>query len=81
MGIWRLPRHQMLKDKFPDIKKGDVTHVDQDWHTVFLIVPRRSVSRRWIWGRQYRRRVWIYIGFVDEPYTQYGTLFDILRWS
>jgi hypothetical protein len=81
MGIWQLPRHHMLKDKFPDIKTGYVTHVDQDWHPVFLIVPRRGVSRRWIWGRQYRRRVWIYTGFVDEPYTQYGTLFDILRSS
>jgi hypothetical protein len=81
MAIWWLERHHRLKTQFADIKIGDVVHVDQDWHPVFLIVPRRGVSRRWIWGRQYRRRVWIYTGFVDEPDTQYGTLFDILRWS
>lgn len=78
---WQITRNDMLRDHFPDIQKGDMTSVERPWHSVFLILPRRSINDRWIWGQAYRRRVWIYTGFIDEPQSQYGTMFDVMRWS
>lgn len=57
---------------------GDVVAMEHGWARWFTIIPRRTVSRSWIWGRAYCRRVWVYTGFVDEPETQWGTLFDVL---
>ncbi len=78
---WQINRNDMLRDRWPDIQKGDITNVERPWHPVFLIRPRRSINNQWIWGQVYRRRVWIYTGFIDEPQSQYGTMFDIMRWS
>ncbi len=68
------------QERWRDIEPGDVVAVTASWRPVFLIVPRRTHRGRWVWGRAYSRRVWVYTGFVDEPETQYGTIFDVLRW-
>ena len=58
---------------------GDVIAVEHGWVPGFALLPHRTVSKKWVWlKRVYQRRVWVYTGFVDEPETQYGDLFDIL---
>jgi len=76
---WQIFRNRWLQNEFHNIRRGDVTYVDQDWYSVFLLIPRRTVGRRWIWGRAYCRHVWVFTGFVDEPERQYGNLFDVLK--
>ena len=76
---WQLDRHYKIMDNHPNIESGDVVAVEHDWVPSVAIVPHRTVSGGWIWGRAYCRRVWVYTGFVDEPETQWGNLFDILR--
>ena len=61
------------------MNEGDVVAIEHDWVPTFAILPHRTISNRWIWWKKiYVRRVWVYTGFVDEPETQYGELFDIL---
>jgi hypothetical protein len=61
------------------VEQGNVTGVEHGWVPVFALLPHRTVSKKWVWLEQvYMRRVWVYTGFVDEPETQYGDLFDIL---
>ena len=78
--MWKLERHQMLKYKIPNIERGDVVSVEHDWVKTFVLLPHRTIGRRWVWLKSvYVRRVWVYTGFVDEPETQYGDLFDVLK--
>lgn len=58
---------------------GDIIAVEVGWYRSFVFLPTRTVSNRWVWGRCYKRIVWIYTGFADEPYAQYGSLFDVLK--
>ncbi len=84
MGASDAFRHHMLEMQvkgFDQLKKGDVMSVLKDWHKVLLIIPRRSVNKKWIWGQAYARNVMVYDGYVDRSQTQYGTVFDVLRWS
>jgi hypothetical protein len=54
--------------------------MEHDWVKTFVLLPHRTVSRRWVWLRQvYIRRLWIITGLHVEPETQYGELFDILK--
>lgn len=70
----------MLINHNPNIELGDVVSVEHDWVKTFALLPHRTVSGRWVWLKSvYVRRVWVYTGFVDEPETQYGDLFDVLR--
>lgn len=63
-----------------DINVGDVVAIEHDWVKAFALLPHKTISNHWIWlDIVYVRRVWIYTGFVDEPYTQYAELFDILK--
>lgn len=67
-------------NQHPNIERGDVVAVEHDWVKTFVLLPHRTVSRRWVWLKSvYVRRVWVYTGFVDEPETQYGDLFDVLK--
>lgn len=78
--MWQLSRHHILKDKFPTLTEGDVVAVEHGWIKTFALLPHRTISGKWIWLRQiYVRRVWVYTGFIDEPETQYGDIFDILK--
>jgi hypothetical protein len=62
------------------IKYGDYTGVEQNWTEMFAIIPRRTVRNRLVWLKKiYTRRVWIYTGFADEPFTEYGDMFDVLK--
>lgn len=77
--MWQLDRHHILKDHYGRIESGTVVSIERDWTPVFVFLPHRTVSRRWVWLKKvYSRRVWVYTGFIDEPETQYGELFDIL---
>ncbi len=63
-----------------DINAGDVVAIEHDWVKTFALLPHKTISGRWVWLKHiYIRRVWIYNGFVDEPDTQYGDLFEILK--
>ena len=78
--MWRLERHHKIMYDTPDVEYGDVVAVEHGWVKTFALLPHRTVSGRWVWLKSvYARRVWIYTGFVDEPATQYGDLFDILQ--
>ncbi len=78
--MWQIDRHYMLINHNPNIELGDVVSVEHDWVKTFALLPHRTVSGRWVWLKSvYVRRVWVYTGFVDEPETQYGDLFDVLR--
>jgi len=64
--------------KMPNI--GTVVAVEHDWARTFVLLPHRTIGKRWVWlKRVYIRRVWVYTGFIDEPETQYAEFFDILR--
>ena len=72
-------RHEMLIYDNPNVEAGDVVAVEHGWVRGIAILPHRTISGRWIWGPAYYRRVWVYTGFVDEPETQWGNLFDVLN--
>ena len=62
------------------MSKYELTTVQIDWWPSFALWPARTISGRWIWLRKcYKRIVWRYTGFVDEPFTEYATMFDILK--
>jgi len=64
----------------PDIQKGDIVNVEHDWVPIFVFLPHRTISNQWVWFKKvYYRRVWVYTGFIDEPETQYGELFDVIK--
>lgn len=64
--------------KMPAI--DEVVAIEHDWAKTFVLFPHRTIGKRWVWlKRVYVRRVWVYTGFIDEPETQYGELFDILK--
>jgi hypothetical protein len=62
------------------IKDGTIVRIEVAWCASFALLPHRTISGRWVWLKPiYVRRVWRYSGVADEPYTEYGTAFDILR--
>lgn len=66
------------QNRYRTTEPGDVVAVVYGWVPRLAIIPRRTISGSWVWGRVYCRLVWVYTGFVDEPETQWGTLFDVL---
>ena len=61
---------------------GDVVSVQIDWWRSFALLPHKTISGQWIWLKPvYKRIVWVYTGFADEPEVQYGTIVDILKCS
>lgn len=63
---------------YPEV--GDIVSIETDWQKTFALWPCRTANGELIWLRPlYKRRVWCYNGFTDEPETQYATLFDLLR--
>lgn len=78
--MWQIDIHHKLKQFFGDhLEIGTVTGIEHDWVPTFALLPHRTVRRQWIWLKKvYYRRVWVYTGFVDEPETQYGDIFDVL---
>lgn len=78
--MWQISRHHMLQHRFRALECGTVVAVEHDWVPTFALLPHRTVRGQWIWLKKiYYRRVWVYTGFIDEPETQYGDIFDILR--
>ncbi len=72
----QLSRARLLWDR------GQLVQIELPWTRTFALWPRRTLKGRWIWLRHvYHRRVWRYTGFVDEPFSEYGDLFDILAES
>lgn len=69
-------RREILKEG--KMQAGDLVTVQIGWWPSFAVFPHRTVSNKWIWGRCYKRIVWRYTGFTDEPFTEYGNAFDIL---
>jgi len=62
------------------MKENEVVGIIRDWRPCFVLVPRRTINKKWIWlKRAYCRDVWVYTGFTDEPERQWAELFDILR--
>lgn len=61
----------------PEINK--IVAVQINWWPSFALFPHRTIGGQWIWFRKcYKRIVWRYTGFTDEPFTEYATMFDIL---
>lgn len=59
---------------------GELVKVEVNWHPTFVIFPHKTISGRWYYFKKiYKRRVWRYTGFVDEPFTEYGDVFDMLK--
>jgi hypothetical protein len=70
-------QRQVLKDNKMD--SGDIVAIEIDWWPSFALLPHRTVGGKWIfWQRCYKRIVWRYTGFTDEPFTEYGELFDVI---
>lgn len=53
--------------------------VDTPWAKTFVVVPRRTVSRKWIWGNCYYRKVYVTYGIGFEPEHEYGNMFDVIQ--
>jgi len=50
-----------------------------EWQPFFALWPRTTICQSRVWGRCYRRRVWVYQGLELWPLSwQYGTVFDLL---
>ena len=78
--MWQISRYHILKNNMPNIQKGDIVNIEHDWVPIFVFLPHRTISERMVWLKKvYCRRVWVYTGFIDEPETQYGTMFDVLK--
>lgn len=78
--MWQLNRNRILQHRYGHLETGTVVAVEHDWVQTFAFLPHRTIGGRWVWLKKiYCRRVWVYTGFVDEPETQYGNMFDILR--
>lgn len=76
--MWQLSRHHMLNHRYGPIETGTIVSVE-NWSETFALLPHRTIRGRWVWMcKIFKRRVWVYTGFIDEPETQYGDLFDIL---
>lgn len=80
--VWQLDHHRRLNEQFGNqLIMGSVTAIEHGWVKTFVFLPRKTVSNRWVWLKKvYMRRVWVYTGFVDEPFTQYGDILDVLRY-
>jgi hypothetical protein len=77
--MWQISRKQILENEYPDLGEGDVVAIEWGWRSGRPLLPRRTVGGGWVWLRTaYCRRVWVYTGFIDEPETQWGTIFDVL---
>jgi hypothetical protein len=77
--MWQLHRNQMLRHRWPSIQIKDYTGTES-WQPCFVLWPRRSLSGGWLWlTRAYTRRVWQYTGFIDEPFQEYGNIFDVIK--
>lgn len=62
-----------------NIPSGYITVVEVNWYESFALLPHKTISGRWVWLEKiYKRRVWKCTGFADEPFTEYGELFDLL---
>jgi hypothetical protein len=78
--MWQIIRHHEIKHNFSNIQKGDIVDIEHNWTATFVFLPRRTISNRWVWFKKvYCRRVWVYTGFIDEPETHYGELFDVIK--
>ena len=59
---------------------GDLLAVQINWYPVFALVPHKTIRGKWYWLKTiYKRRVWRYTGISDEPFTEYGDIFDMLK--
>ena len=80
--MWQISRHHILKNHHGQLERGQIVNIEHNWVQTFAFLPHRTISGRWVWLKKvYCRRVWVYTGFIDEPETQYGDLFDMLRLS
>lgn len=53
--------------------------IQHDWWPSFALFPHKTISGKFIWLKPcYKRVVWRYTGFTDEPFTEYATVLDIL---
>lgn len=63
-----------------NLKIGDVVAIEHNWVKTFALLPRKTTNKKYVWLKTiYKRRAWVYTGFIDEPETQYAELFDILK--
>jgi len=56
------------RESFPDLKLNSRPAWTEVWHLWTVIVPRRSITGRLLYGRVWRRhdgRHWIYKKFVE----------------
>lgn len=69
-----------MNNSFDDITNGEVTEVLKDWHRVFAVIPRQTISGQRVWLKWiYRQTVWVYTGFAEELEDRYAELFDLMR--
>ena len=60
--------------------ENEIVAVQYNWWKSFALFPHRTVSGKWVWMEVvYKRVVWRYTGFTDEPFTEYGTMFDVIK--
>lgn len=58
---------------------GELTAVEIGWYESYALLPHKTISGKWVWLRKvYKRRVWRCTGIADEPFTEYGDMFDML---
>jgi len=62
------------------VENGELVSVQHNWWKSFAIFPHRTISKKWVWLKPvYKRVVWRYTGFTDEPFTEYGEFFDVIK--
>ena len=58
----------------------EIVFTDYDWQETFTILPHKTISQNWVWFEKCCvRRVWRFTGVIPEPFTEYGTLFDVIK--
>lgn len=80
VGFTRGGGGKYVRSMYRPVENGTLIRIQFDWWKSYAILPHKMISGKWIWGKTvYKRVVWRYTGFVDEPFTEYGTIFDVLN--
>lgn len=59
---------------------NEIVSVQHNWWRSFALLPCKTLSGKWVWMEMvYKRVVWRYTGVHIEPFTEYGTLFDVIK--
>ena len=43
----------------------------KDWHKFFSLIPRKSLNEKWLWGKCFRKRIYLNDGMNGTIFNHY----------